>query len=60
MKIKMTVIYGDEICEDLKEAFNCDTDEELLGAFKMTMAQHFSAAEAVDSNDLQIKCEIID
>ena len=59
MKIKMTVIYGDEICEDLKEAFNCDTDEELLGAFKMTMAREL-AAEAVDSDDLQIKCELID
>ena len=59
MKIKMTVIYGDEICKDLKEAFNCDTDAELLGAFKMTMAQAL-AAEAVDSDDLQIKCEIID
>ena len=59
MKIKMSVIYGDEICEDLKEAFNCDTDEQLLGAFKMTMASAL-AAEAVDSDDLQIKCEIID
>ena len=59
MKIKMTVVYSDEICEDLKEAFNCDTDEELLGAFKMTMARAL-AAEAVDSDDLQIKCELID
>ncbi len=58
MKIKMTVIYGDEICEDLKEAFGCDTDEELLGAFKMTMAQAL-AAEAIDSEDLPIKCELI-
>ena len=59
MKIKMTVIYGDEICADLKEAFNCDTDEQLLGAFKMTMASAL-AAEAVDSDDLAIKCELID
>lgn len=59
MKIKLTVIYGDEICEDLKEAFNCDTDEELLGAFKMTMAQAL-AADGIDSDDLPIKCELID
>lgn len=59
MKIKMTVIYGDEICEDLKEAFNCDTDEELLGAFKMTMAEALRA-EHIDSKDLPIVCELID
>ena len=59
MKIKMTVIYGDEICEDLKEAFNCDTDEELLGAFKMTMAEALRA-DRIDSADLPIKCELID
>ena len=59
MKIKMTVIYGDEICEDLKEAFNCDTDEELLGAFKMTMAEALRA-DGIDSTELPIKCELID
>ena len=59
MKIKMTVLYGDEICEDLKEAFNCDTDEQLLGAFKMTMAQALKQ-EAVDSDDIEIKCELVD
>ena len=59
MKIKMEVVYGDEICECLKEAFNCDTDEELLGAFKMTMAEALRQ-ESVDSDDLNIKCELID
>lgn len=59
MKIKMTVLYGDEICEDLKEAFGCDTDEELLGAFKMVMAQALRQ-ESVDSDDLSITYEKID
>jgi hypothetical protein len=59
MKLRMTVIYNDEICEDLKEAFNCDTDEQLLGAFKMVMAQALRQ-EACKDEDIVITCEIVD
>ena len=33
MKVKMEVIYGDDICEALKETFGCETDEEKVQAF---------------------------
>ena len=59
MKLKMTVIYGDEICESLKEAFNCTTDEELLGGFKLVMAQALRQ-EAYKDEDISIVCEKID
>ena len=59
MKLKMTVLYGDEICKSLKEAFNCDTDDELLGAFKIVMAQALRQ-EACKDEDISIVCEKID
>ena len=30
MKLKMTMIYGEDLCEMLKEYFGCSTDQELL------------------------------
>lgn len=59
MKLKMTVIYGDEICEGLKEEFGCTTDEELLGAFKLIMSRAL-AQEACKDEDISIVCEKID
>ena len=59
MKIKMTAIYGDEICEALKEAFKCESDAELLGAFKATMVSQLSR-EDVDPMDLSLTCEIME
>ena len=59
MKIKLTVVYGEEIVEALKESFSCNTDEEVLGAFKAVMARAV-AAEPIDSDDLSFTCELID
>jgi hypothetical protein len=53
MKIKMEVIYGDELCEALKETFGCDTDEEFLVAFKAIMKAAL-AKETTDPNDISI------
>lgn len=59
MKLKMTVTYGDEICECLKEAFGCETDDELFVVFRAVMKQSL-VKEAVDPEDLSIKFERID
>ena len=59
MKIKMPTVYGDEICEALKEVFNCDTDEELLGAFEAAMKVALES-EVEDTSGLDLKCELID
>ena len=59
MKIKMTVIYGDDICEALKEEFGCETDDELLGVFKAVMIQSL-AEEVVDPKDLSLSFEKFD
>lgn len=59
MKLRVTALYGDEICEQLKKAFKCDTDEELLGAFKMVMAQALSQ-EACKGEEISVICEKID
>jgi hypothetical protein len=59
MKIKMEVIYGDEICEALKETFGCDTDKEFLIAFKAIMKAAL-AKEAVDPNDILINVSRVD
>lgn len=59
MKIKMTVTYGDILCEALKETFGCTTDEELLIVFKAMMRQAL-LKESIDSEDLSIVCEKID
>ena len=59
MKIKMNVIYGDSLCEALKEAFSCDTDDELFIAFKAMMKMSL-AKECVDPEELSIDFERID
>ena len=59
MKIKMTVTYGDDICEALKEEFGCDTDDELFVVFRAVMKQAL-AKEAVDPEDLSITFEKFD
>lgn len=59
MKLKMTVTYGDEICEYFKEAFGCETDDELFVVFRAVMKQSL-AKEAVDPEELSIKFERID
>lgn len=59
MKLKMEVIYGDEICEYLKEAFGCETDDELFVVFRAVMKQAL-VKEAVDHEDLSIKFERVD
>ena len=59
MKLKMTVTYGDEICECLKEAFSCETDDELFVVFRAVMKQAL-AKEAADPEELSITFERID
>ena len=59
MKLKMTVVYGDEICECLKEAFSCETDDELFVVFRAVMKQSL-VKEAVDPEDLSITFERVD
>jgi hypothetical protein len=59
MKLKMEVIYGDEICECLKEQFGCETDDELLVVFRAVMKQSL-VKDSVDPEDLSIKFEKID
>ena len=59
MKIKMTVNYGEDICECLKEAFGCETDDELFVVFRAVMKQAL-AKEAVDPEALSISFERID
>lgn len=58
MKLKMTITYGDDICEMLKEQFGCTTDDELLIVFKAVMRQSL-VKDAVDPEDLSIICEKI-
>lgn len=57
MKIKMTAIFGEQFCEDLKEALECETNEEFLGAFKGMLAQSL-ATENIPTEDLTIKIEL--
>lgn len=59
MKIKMTVNYGEDICEALKEAFSCETDDELFIAFRAIMKAAL-AKECSDPEDLSIDFERID
>ena len=59
MKIKMEVIYGDDICEALKETFGCNTDEEFLIAFRAIMKAAL-VKEAVDPEDITIKVDRVD
>jgi hypothetical protein len=59
MKLKMTVTYGEALCEYLKEAFGCTTDDELLVVFRAVMRQSLMK-ETVDPDDLSIVCEKIE
>ena len=59
MKIKMEVVYGDDICEALKETFGCDTDYEFLIAFRAVVKAALSK-EAADSEDISVKVDIVD
>ena len=59
MKLKMTVTYGDEICECLKVAFGCETDDELFVVFRAVMKQSLTK-EAIDPEDLSITFERVD
>lgn len=59
MKIKMEVVYGDAICEALKETFGCGTDEEFLIAFR-AIVKAAMVKEAVDPEDVSVKVERVD
>jgi len=59
MKLKMTIIYGEPLCEALKETFGCDTDQELLVIMKATMKASM-AKEVIDPEDLSVVCELVD
>jgi hypothetical protein len=55
----MEVVYGDEICECLKEAFGCETDDELFVVFRAVMKQSI-VKEGIDPEDLSIKFERVE
>lgn len=59
MKLKTTLIYGEDLCEMLKESFGCSTDQELLVVVK-AMLKTSTAKEAIDPEDLDIMCELIE
>lgn len=59
MKIKMTVIYGEDICEDLKEAFSCSSNEEFLGAFKAMIFNELKSV-SINKDDLSVGVELIE
>jgi hypothetical protein len=59
MKIKMEVVYGDTLCEYLKEAFGCKTDDEFFVAFK-TLQKIALTKEAIDPEDISISLEKLD
>lgn len=59
MKLKMTLTYGEEICDCLKKQFGCETDQELLVSMKAVMKASM-AQEAIDPEDLDIVCELVE
>lgn len=59
MKLKMTVTYGEDICDALKETFGCNTDQELLVIMKAAMKASM-ANEIIDPEDLSVVCELVD
>ena len=58
MKLKMTMIYGEDLCEMLKEYFGCSTDQELLIIMKAALKANI-AKDAIDPEDLDVVCELI-
>jgi len=59
MKLKMTITYGEDICDALKETLGCETDQELLVVMKAAMKASM-ANEIIDPEDLSVVCELID
>ena len=59
MKLKTTLIYGEDLCEMLKESFGCSTDQELLVVMKAVLKASM-AKDAIDPDDLDIVCELIE
>ncbi len=59
MKVKMEVIYSDILCEYLKEAFGCKTDDEFFVAFK-ALQKIALTKEAIDPEDISINIERLD
>ena len=58
MKLKMTVTYGEDVCEALKESFGCSSDEELLIVFRAVSRQSL-AKDSIDPEDLDFTCELV-
>lgn len=59
MKLKTTLIYGEDLCEMLKESFGCSTDQELLVVMKAVLKASMTK-DAIDPEDLDIVCELIE
>ena len=59
MKLKMTLTYGNDICDALKESFGCSSDQELLTVMKAVMKASMSK-DAIDPEDMDIICELVD
>ena len=59
MKLKMTLTYGEEICDCLNEQFGCETDQELLVIMKAIMKASMSR-NVIDPEDMDIVCELVD
>lgn len=59
MKLKMTIIYGEDLCEMLKESFGCSTDQELLVVMKAVLKASM-VKDAIDPEDLDVVCELIE
>ena len=59
MKLKMTILYGEDICRALKESFGCSSDQELLVSMKAVMKASM-AKDAINPEDLDIICELVD
>ena len=59
MKLKMTLTYGEEICDCLKEQFGCETDQELLVIMRAIMKASMSR-DVIDPEDMDIVCELVD
>lgn len=58
MKLKMTVTYGEEVCEAIKQSFGRTSDEELLIVFR-AVARQSLAKDSINSEDLDFICELV-
>ena len=59
MKLKMTMVQGEDICEMLKKSFDCSSDQELLIIMKAMLKANMSK-EVIDPEDFDITCELVD